>query len=458
MTATGRGNPLDSFVLTRIVVTPMFRRFIFLSLLLAGCNSALHAAQADPAGSRETLDSIVAVVNNDVITRTELNDRLRTIRQQLQQQGAPVPPQAVLEKQVLDRMILSNLQLQLADRAGVRVDEETLNRTIARIAEENRMTLGEFRAVLEQDGYDFADFREDIRKEILISRIQQRQIAERVSVSEQEIDNFLTTQKMQGNAGEEYRLAHILIAVPDASSPERLRAARERAEDILKNLRNGADFQETAIAVSDGQQALEGGDLGWRKLAELPTLFVDAANAMDTGAVSDLIRSPSGYHIIKLLDKRSGQRHIVTQTHARHILIRPDELTSEEAAEQQLHDLRTRLEQGADFAELARGQSDDTVSAANGGDLGWANPGDMTPAFESAMDSLDEGQISQPFKTDFGWHLVQVLERRERDNTADLLRDQARDAIRQRKMDEELQAWLTRLRDEAHIESRLSGE
>ncbi len=436
----------------------MFRRSLLLSLLLAGCSTALYAAADRPAAGRETLDSIVAVVNTDVITRTELNNRLRTIRQQLQQQGAPVPPQAVLEKQVLDRMILSNLQLQLAERAGVRVDDETLNRTIARIAEENRMTVGEFRTVLEQDGYDFANFREDIRKEILISRVQQRQIAERVSVSEQEIDNFLTTQKAQGNAGEEYHLAHILVSVPDAASPERLRAARERAEDILKKLRAGADFQETAIAVSDGQQALEGGDLGWRKLAELPTLFVDAASAMDVGAISDLIRSPSGYHIIKLLDKRSGQPHIVTQTHARHILIRPDELTTEQAAEQQLRDLRARLDQGADFAELARTQSDDTASAANGGDLGWANPGEMAPAFENAMRALGEGEISQPFKTHFGWHLVQVLERRERDNTAELLRDQARDAIRQRKMDEELQAWLTRLRDEAHVESRLITE
>ena len=434
-------------------VTPMFRRLITLSLLLAAaCSLSLHAAE------REVLDGIVAVVNNDVITRGELDNRLRTIKQQLQQQRAPMPPQAVLEKQVLDRMILASLQLQLAERSGVRVDDETLNRTIARIAEENRMSLGEFRGVLEQDGYDFANFREDIRKEILISRVQQRQVAERVNVSEQEIDNFLETQQAQGNAGEEFHLAHILIAVPDAASPDRVRAARARADEVLKNLRAGADFQETAIAASDGQQALEGGDLGWRKLAELPTLFVEAVMNMQTGAISDLIRSPSGYHIIKLLDKRNGQRHIVTQTHARHILIRTDEMTNDATAEQRLTEARARLEQGADFAELARELSDDTASAANGGDLGWSNPGELTPAFESAMNALSEGEISRPFKSNFGWHIVQVLERRRHDNTASLLRGQAREALRQRKIDEELQTWLTRLRDEAHVENRLSAE
>ncbi len=430
----------------------MSRRLILLSLLLAAASSlSLHAAE------REVLDGIAAVVNNDVITRGELNNRLRTVKQQLQQQRAPMPPQAVLEKQVLDRMILASLQLQLAERSGVRVDDETLNRTIARIAEENRMSLSEFRAVLEQDGYDFATFREDIRKEILISRVQQRQIADRVTISEQEIDNFLATQQAQGNAGEEFHLAHILIAVPDAASPERLRAAREKAEDTLKNLRAGADFQETAIAVSDGQQALEGGDLGWRKLAELPTLFTEAVTAMDKGGVSDVIRSASGYHIIKLLDKRNGQRQIVTQTHARHILIRPDEMTSDGTAEKQLRDARARLEQDADFAQLARELSDDTASAANGGDLGWANPGDMTPDFEKAMNVLGEGEISQPFKSNFGWHIVQVLERRRHDNTANLMRGQAREALRQRKIDEELQTWLTRLRDEAHVENRLNA-
>lgn len=426
----------------------MFRRFVSLALTLA----ALHATADTP---RETLESVVAIVNSDVITRTELDNRLRTVKQQLQQQRAPMPPDANLEKQVLDRMILSSLQLQLADRTGVRVDDDTLNRTIARIAEENRMSLSEFRGVLEKDGYDFASFREDIRKEILISRVQQRQIAERIMVSEQEVDNFLATQAAQGNAGQELRLAHILVAVPDAASPDRIRAARERAEGILQQLRTGADFQETAIAMSDGQQALEGGDLGWRKRAELPTLFVDAVSSMQVGDVSSLIRSPSGYHIVKLVDKRSGEPHIITQTRVRHILIRPNELIDDAEAEKQLHTLRNQIIQGGDFAEFARDKSEDPASASNGGDLGWTNASELDPRFQTAIDGLEEGELSEPFKTGFGWHIAQVQERRQHDDTPNVIRTQARDALRQRKADEELQTWLSRLRDEAHIENRL---
>lgn len=431
----------------------MFRRLLPLLLLLPA-----FAQAAETAPPREPLEGIVAIVNDDVITRTELDDRLRTIRQQLEQQRAPLPPRATLEKQVLDRMILSSLQLQLAERTGLRVDDETLNRTIARIAEDNRMSLDEFRRVLERDGYDFASFREDIRKEILISRVQQRQIADRVMISEQDVDNVLAQQQAQGNSDEELRLAHILVAVPDAASPERIRTARERAEGILQDLRSGADFRETAIATSDGQQALEGGDLGWRKRAELPTLFVDAVGAMQVGDVSELIRSPSGYHIIKLADKRSGKSHIVTQSRVRHILLRTNALVGDDEAEAQLEALREQLAQGGDFAAVARSKSEDPGSAANGGELGWTSPGELDPRFQATIDALAPGEISAPFKSNFGWHIAEVLERREHDDTANVLRSQARDALRQRKIDEELQTWLSRLRDEAHIENRLNGD
>ena len=403
----------------------------------------------------EPVDKIVAVVNDDVITGTELDTRLHSIKEQLKNQSSPIPPDAVLKKQVLDRMILASLQLQLADQNGIRVDDETLNRTIERIAGDNKLSLTEFRSVLEKEGYDFATFREDIRREILISRVQQRQVTDRIMVTEQEIDNFLATQRAQGNTGAEYHLAHILIAVPDASSSERIQAAHQRAEDVLKKLRAGADFQETAIAVSDGQQALQGGDLGWRKAGELPTLFVDTVTHMKTGDVSDLIRSPSGFHIIKLLEQRDGQRHIVTQTHARHILIRTDELTSDAAAQARLKDIKQRIQGGADFATLAQQYSNDTASANNGGDLGWVNPGEMVPNFQAQMDKLATGEISEPFKTGFGWHIVQVLDRRRHDDTDAFIRSQAREAIRQRKIEEELQSWLARLRDDAYIENRL---
>jgi peptidyl-prolyl cis-trans isomerase SurA len=419
-------------------------------------NLPLNAAVADTAPiQRENVDKIVAVVNDDVITRTELNNRLHAIKDQLKNQSSPLPPDAILEKQVLDRMILASLQLQLADHNGIRVDDETLNRTIERIAGDNKLSLPEFRAVLEKEGYDFASFREDIRREILISRVQQRQVNDHIMVTEQEIDNFLATQRAQGNIGAEYRIAHILIAVPDGASAERIQIARQRAEGILAKLHSGANFQEMAIADSDGQQALQGGDLGWRKLGELPTLFVDSVSRMKTGDISDLIRSPSGFHIIKLMEQRNNEQHIVTQTHARHILIRTDELTSDEAARTKLSDLRQRIEAGADFTELARKYSNDTANANNGGDLGWINPGEMVPNFEEQMDKLATGEISQPFKTDFGWHIVQVLERRSHDNTDTFVRSQARDTLRQRKTEEELQSWLARLRDDAYIENRL---
>jgi peptidyl-prolyl cis-trans isomerase SurA len=421
------------------------------------CSTLLYStagAETAPAPLKP-VDKIVAVVNDDVITSTELDTRLHSIKEQLKNQSSPMPSDAALKKQVLDRMILASLQLQLADKNGIRVDDETLNRTIERIAADNKLSLTEFRSVLEKEGYDFPTFREDIRREILISRVQQRQVTDRIMVTEQEIDNFLATQRAQGNTGAEYHLAHILIAVPDASSSERIQAARQRAEDVLKKLHAGANFEETAIAVSDGQQALQGGDLGWRKAGELPTLFVDTVTHMKTGDVSDLIRSPSGFHIIKLLEQRSEQRHIVTQTHARHILIRTDELTSDEAAQARLKDIRQRIQGGADFAALARQYSNDAATANNGGDLGWVNPGEMVPKFQAEMDKLGTGEISEPFKTGFGWHIVQVLDRRRHDDTDAFIRSQARKAIHQRKTEEELQSWLARLRDDAYIENRL---
>lgn len=427
--------------------------FLFLLLLTA----ALSITAPSAADQRQVADKIVAVVNDDVITRTELDSRLRAVKEQLKAQPSPLPPDSVLERQILDRMITASLQLQLADRNGIRVDDDTLNRTIERIAEDNKLSLAEFRNVLEKDGYEFASFREDIRREILINRVQQRQVNDRITISEQEIDNFLKAQRLAGNNGREYHLAHILVAVPDAASTERIQTARQRADEIMEKLRAGANFQETAIALSDGQQALKGGDLGWRRLEELPTLFEDPIAQMKVGDVNGPIRSPSGFHIIKLLEQRDGERHIVTQTHARHILIRTDELTGDNAAQEKLRDIRQRVISGGDFAEMAREYSNDTANAGNGGDLGWVAPGEMVPAFEKEMDKLASGEISQPFKTAFGWHIVQVLERRSHDNTDTYLRAQARDAIRQRKIEEELQSWTARLRDDAYIENRLTN-
>ena len=401
------------------------------------------------------LDKIVAVVNDDVIMNSEFAESLRGIKKQLREQGTQLPPGKLLEKQVLDRLILKRLQIQMAQRTGIRVDDESLNRTISNIAAENELTLSEFRQILEDDGYSYEKFRADIREEILVNRLQQRQVNNRVAVSEREIENFLANKEHQGDTETEFRISHILVAIPDNAGSDTLRETRALAERLLGELQGGADFGELALSYSDGQQALNGGDLGWRKSGQVPTLFAGHIVNMEKGAVSDIIKSPSGYHIIKLTDIRSSEKVVVTQTQARHILVRPDELTTEADALLRLEQLRLRIVAGDDFGELARAHSDDTVSAANGGDLGWTNPGDLVPAFENAMNALQPGEISEPFRTQFGLHIVQVLGRRQHDSTENIKRARAREAIRQRKLEEARGNWLREIRDDAYVEYRL---
>ena len=407
--------------------------------------------------ARVPLDRIVAIVEDDVVMQTELEEKIRTVKNQLTQNGTPIPPTSALEKQVLDRLVLTKLQLQLAARTGIRVDDETLNRTISNIASENQVTLKQFREILESDGYSYERFREDIRSEITITQLRQRQVDNRIAVADREIDNFLTTQEIQDNVQTEYRLAHILIATPEEASPGEIEQTKLVAQKILDDLADGQDFAQLAATISDGQQASSGGDLGWRKLDQIPTLFSEYIGDLKEGDVSELIQSPSGFHIIKLTGFRSSEKTIVTQTHARHILIRTNELTTDADAKARLAQLLIRIEGGDDFSKLAHAHSDDTVSAANGGDLGWRNPGQLVPKFEQQMKKLQSGEVSPPFQTDFGWHIVQVLERREHDNTESFKRDKARDIIRKRKIQEARQSWLRDMRENAYVEYRLDG-
>lgn len=418
------------------------------------------ALREEPGVASDTsVDRILAVVNDDVITLSDLNREVQTVTQQLRQRNVEMPPRDVLQKQVLERLILRKLQLQLADSTGIRVDDDTLSRAIEAIAKQNKLTLAQFRDVLTRDGFDFATFREDIRKEIIISRLQQRQVANRITVTDQEVDNFLATQSAQGGtANDEYHVAQILIALPDAASPEQIQAAKDKAQRVLDRLRAGEDFKQVALSVSDDQQALEGGDLGWRSEAQLPTLFASLVTKMQPGSISDLVRSPSGFHIVKLIEKRGETQHVIQQTSVRHILIRPNEITSDQDAETRLAQLKQRIEGGEDFAALARSHSEDRTTALNGGMLGWVNPGDLDPRFEEVMNGLQPNQVSEPFQTQFGWHIVQVLERRDHDNTNERQRTKARDLIRQRKMEEELQTWLRSLRDEAYVEYKTEDE
>ena len=424
--------------------------------MIAGLSLAAPASAQSPAAPEIIeIDRIVAVVNDDVIVHSEMQTRLRTVIGQLEKAGVPAPPKDVLEKQVLEQLILDRLQMQIGTVTGIRIDDDSLNRQIADIATQNNLNLREFRDILERDGYDFAAFREEIRGELIKGRVQQRQVQDRVQITDRDIDNYLATREKQGRNNPEYRIGHILIAVPDGASPEELAEARDEAEDIIARLNAGANFGRTAAAESKGRQALEGGDLGWRKAEELPTLFENVVPKLDKGELSNVIRSSSGFHIIKLLDVRGVERLVVNQTHARHILIKTTEIISANQARSRLRVLRSRILNGADFDELARASSDDGGSAVKGGDLGWLSPGDTIPPFEKTMNALAVGEISKAFETQFGWHIVQVLGRRDRDSTKEAQRAKAAETLRKRKSDEQLQSWFRQIRDEAYIEYRL---
>ena len=408
-----------------------------------------------PPPKVQLLNRIVASVNDDVVLASELRKREDMVVGQLKQQNAQLPPRDALRKQVVERLILENLQLQMARRSGIRVDDETLNNNLRKMAKQNDMTLSGFREVLEKDGFDYIAFREQFRNQITINRIRQQMVDNRIEVSEQEIDNLLATAASYNDQNREYHLAHILVSIPEAASPEQIQTARKRAEDILARLNAGADFGQMAAAESDGQQALNGGDLGWRKTGQLPSFFSEVVGQLQSGQLSEPIHSPSGFHIIKIVDIRGDKRHVIKQTRARHILLRPDAMHSEQDIKTRMAQLHERIAQGEDFAALARAHSQDPGSGSQGGDLGWVTPGQMVAEFEQTMNTLAPGEVSQPVKSRFGWHLIQVQERREQDDTDQHRRSRAQESIRQRKTEEELEIWLRRLRDESYVEYHL---
>jgi len=425
----------------------------FMQYKLAICLSFLLFTSHFSAGA-ELLDYIVAVVNDEVITDSALQQELQMVETRLRDQKIRLPSRADLEKQVLEGMVMNALQLQLAKRTGIVIDDDSLNEALRNIATQDHVSLQVFRENLERQGINFAHFRENIRQQMTVARLQQRQIVNRITVTDREIDNFLTNQQQQGLVGIEYHLLHILIAIPEAASPEQIAAKQQKALDIFGKLRKGANFQETAVTVSDGKQALEGGDLGWRKLGEIPSLFVDAIKTLKIGEISEPIRNASGFHIIKFAGKRNSEKAIITQTKVRHILIKTSEIVADAEVQSRLEKLKARIEAGEDFAQLARSNSEDTQSAQAGGSLDWVSPSDIVPEFEDVLNSLGKNQISKPFKSRYGWHIVQVLDRRQYDDTDKALRTKATQQIRQRKIEEELQSWLRQMRDEAYVEVR----
>ena len=402
------------------------------------------------------VDRIVAVVGREVVTASELAERRALAERQLRGQGTPLPERSVLERQILERLILDKAQLQLAKESGIRVEEIQLDRAMERIAENNKMALSAFRQALEKDGVPFDRFRDEVRQQIQLQRLREREVDDRIEVSDSEIDQFLAESKASSGARSEYNLSHVLVRLPEQASPEQIDLARQKAEKARAESASGTDFAKIAASYSDAPDALQGGSMGWRAEDRLPEIFTGALKSLRPGETSPVLRSPGGFHVVKLMERRgAAEGALVEQTHARHILIRTSELVSEADARRRLADLRERIVTGgADFAALARVHSADG-SASRGGDLDWLLPGDTVPDFERVMDALKPGEISQPFKSTFGWHLLQVLERRAAGLTLERRRMQARQALKERKSDEAFQDWLRQLRDRTYVEMRL---
>jgi peptidyl-prolyl cis-trans isomerase SurA len=446
--------------MNRITALP-YRFALALALALALLNAAVAQAPSSAASAApRPLDRIIAVVNDQAITESELDVRTRIAVAQLRRQNIQLPPEAVLRRQVLERMIVDRAQLQQARESGVRVDDATVNAAVARIAEQSGMSLPQFRDRLEKEGVSFARFRNDVRDDIIITRLRDREVDSRIQISEGEIDNFLAEQAGVSAGAVEYNLAQILLRLPDNASTDRIEATRRQAEELMAQLRSGADFARLAASNSASPEALSGGSLGWRTPERLPTLFIDAIKDLKPGDLAPLVRSPGGFHILKLVGRRdAAEGRLATgpveQTRARHILLRVSDLTPEAEVRRRLLDLRERVVRGGqDFGQLARLHSVDST-ATRGGDLGWIYPGDTVPEFERAMALLKPGEVSEPVSSPFGWHLIQVLERRTDESPIERNRLAARQALRERKGEEAYLEWIRQLRDRTYVEYRL---
>lgn len=422
-------------------------RKLLMTLLLS---SSLATAQAEEV----LIDRIVALVNDDVVLASALTNEMQTVQRELAQRNVRMPPEDQLQRQVLERLILQTLQLNVAERRGIRVDSATLDAAVRRVADRNGLSLTAFRDALEAEGLDMAQFREQLRREIILSRLRQRVMRERVDVTDQEIDQFLERNRV----GEpEYALSQILIGLPEAASADAIDTARSEAEAVLQRLQDGESFARVAAAVSDARNALEGGDLGWRAASELPDVVADALADLPVGAVTPILRTSAGFLIYELRDRRRTDERMIEQARLRHILIRTNAIVTDMDARLRLESLRERILAGSAFGDLARANSDDPTTATSGGELGWVNPANLPQSYREAISTLQPGELSEPFQTQTGWHLAEVMDRRERNAGASIAREEATEAIRQRKAEEETELWLRELREEAYVEIRLGG-
>ena len=434
-----------------------FIKYLIQPLLLIGALTVVCQLNVQ-AEEVVKLDRIVAIVDQTVVTEQELESRIATVTAQFKKQGTELPPEDILRKQILERLITDTLQIQYAAQTGLKVDDNQLDKTIERIAEQNQMTLTEFSEALAKDGVSMRKFRSDIRNEITIARLREREVDGRVNVSESEIDNFLTSQAANNENQDEFEISHILIRTPEEGATEDVQKAKAKVDSAVNELNTGKSFAKVSASFSDAPNALEGGNLGWKSGAQMPALFLDALKTMQIGDISPPLRSPNGFHVLKLTNKRGGNSPLVIQqTHSRHILIKLSEIMSEKEGKLKMDNIKERLDNGEKFEVLARQYSEDST-ASNGGDLGWVNPGDTVPQFEKAMNELKDNQISQPIRTQFGWHIIQVIERRSQDMSKEAARLKARQEIRAKKADEAYQDWIRELRDRAFVELRLEDK
>lgn len=399
-----------------------------------------------------TLDKVIAVVDNDVVMASELNQRMRMVVSQLQANQTQMPPEDVLRSQIIEQLVTESLQLQIGNRVGVEISEAELDAAVNRMKQANNLSDADFAAQLQQDGISVNSLREQIRRDMIIDQVQRGSVNRRIKISEQEVENFLKSKQGKFWASPDYNLGHILIALPSTANVDEAKAAESKADGIVERLRGGADFRQLAVAESQGQNALKGGDLGWRKSAQMPDLFADAIEALETNGISDPLRSGAGFHILKLYGKRGAQEQVIEQSKVRHILIKPSTILSDEEARDQLAGIRQQIIDGADFGELAKEHSEDVGSMLSGGDLGWSLPGKFVPEFERTINNSSVGDISEPFRSQFGWHILQVQERRQQDMSETVRVNQANRLLRNRRFEEERLNWLREIRDEAFVE------
>jgi peptidyl-prolyl cis-trans isomerase SurA len=434
---------------------PLKINILLLPILLLAA-SAAHAQGTELSTQGVLLDRIAAVVNDGIVLRSDLDQQVRVISDRLEKQGQQMPPRNLLRQQVLERLVMQEIQVQRADRLGIKVSDEMLNQTLTDVAARNNMSFSDLPAALESQGVDYRSYREEVRREMTLNMLRQRDVYARIYVSPREIEQCVTRRKNSPGDDMEYDIAHILVAVPASATPEQAEERASRAQGVYERARRGEDFTQLAIAYSDAGTALEGGALGWRKVNQLPSFAAEAIPRLKPGEITEPIRTPSGLHIFKLVESRgAASSALVSQVHARHILLQTNAIEDDETVRQKLLQFRERILKGEAFEAIASVNSADGGSAANGGDLGWQGPGTFAPAFEKQLDLLAENEISQPFKTQFGWHIVQLLGRRTYDATDDVIRNRCLAQLRESRADEETEVWMRRLRDEAFVDYRL---